>query len=112
RRTGDERDHHTRGAGFDPAADRRARASPRSAACAAGPRRRCHGRSHGRDARRIRMTSPVAIGSILNLRDVGGLRTGDGRTVRPGLLFRSATPFFLTADDATLLTTELGIRTR
>jgi protein-tyrosine phosphatase len=58
------------------------------------------------------MTSLVPIESILNLRDVGGLRTGDGRTVRSGLLFRSATPFFLTADDAVLLTTALGIRTR
>jgi protein-tyrosine phosphatase len=58
------------------------------------------------------VTTTPLIASILNLRDVGGLRTGDGRTVRPGRLFRSATPFFLSREDASLVTTELGIRTR
>jgi protein-tyrosine phosphatase len=56
--------------------------------------------------------TPPTIGSILNLRDVGGLRTGDGRAVRPGLLYRSATPFFLVPEDARRLTAEFKIRTR
>lgn len=58
------------------------------------------------------MIPTVSVGSILNLRDVGGLRTWDGRTVRPGLIYRSATPFFLLPDDARFLINTLNIRTR
>ncbi|GAB2743390.1 tyrosine-protein phosphatase [Nocardioides pakistanensis] len=49
---------------------------------------------------------------LRNLRDVGGLRTGDGRRVRNGVLLRSATPFFLDAPQAHALVEELGVRTR
>ena len=58
------------------------------------------------------MIPTVSVGSILNLRDVGGLRTWDGRTVRPRLIYRSATPYFLLPDDAKFLINTLNIRTR
>lgn len=35
---------------------------------------------------------PAELRTLTNLRDVGGLRTGDGRTVRPGVLLRSDAP--------------------
>jgi protein tyrosine/serine phosphatase len=47
---------------------------------------------------------------ISNFRDVGGVRTADGRTVRTGLLFRSATLADLAPDGVALLA-DLGIRT-
>jgi protein-tyrosine phosphatase len=49
---------------------------------------------------------------LRNLRDVGGLRTTDGRRVRTGRIYRSATPAFVDADQAVLLVDRLGIRTR
>ena len=49
---------------------------------------------------------------LLNLRDVGGLRTGDGRTVRPGVLLRCATPAFVDAAQVERLVGELGVATR
>lgn len=49
---------------------------------------------------------------LRNLRDVGGLRTTDGRRVRRGILWRSATPTFMDAPQARLLAEHLGIRTR
>ena len=39
---------------------------------------------------------------LLNLRDVGGLRTTDGRTVRPGVLLRCATPAFVDDEQVAL----------
>lgn len=49
---------------------------------------------------------------LRNLRDIGGLRTEDGRRVRRGVVYRSATPAFLDEHQATLLRDELGVRTR
>ncbi len=49
---------------------------------------------------------------LRNLRDVGGLRTGDGRRVRAGVVYRSATPAFLDEEQAALLRDTLGVRTR
>lgn len=49
---------------------------------------------------------------LRNLRDVGGLRTTDGRRVRHGVVYRSATPAFLDERQATVLRDELGVRTR
>lgn len=49
---------------------------------------------------------------LRNLRDVGGLRTADGRRVRHGLILRSATPAFLDERQAVLLRDDLGVRTR
>ncbi len=47
----------------------------------------------------------------LNFRDVGGLRTRDGRRVRRGLLYRSDTLQFLTAEAGRVLHENIGIRT-
>lgn len=47
-----------------------------------------------------------------NLRDLGGLQAADGRTVRYGTLFRSATPMFLDAKQSELLVDGLGLQTR
>jgi protein tyrosine/serine phosphatase len=54
----------------------------------------------------------VSLASLLNLRDVGGLSTGDGRIVRHGRLLRGATPYFLTEQDARELVEQLGVGTR
>ncbi|MCA1841704.1 MAG: tyrosine-protein phosphatase [Actinobacteria bacterium] len=45
----------------------------------------------------------------LNLRDVGGLPTEDGRRVRIGRLFRSAAPQWIAAEDADRLYREYGV---
>lgn len=47
-----------------------------------------------------------------NLRDVGGLRTDDGREVRRGRLLRGGTPAFLDADGVEALLGATGVRTR
>lgn len=48
---------------------------------------------------------------LLGFREVAGLRTRSGGTVRPGLLYRSGTPQFLTPDAAAALVATTGIRT-
>ena len=62
------------------------------------------------------MTSSVGfdprLPDLRNLRDLGGLRTGDGRRVRTGRVLRSASPFFVDASQARMLVEELGVRTR
>lgn len=53
---------------------------------------------------------PAPAGSpLVNLRDLGGLPTTDGRRVRQGLLYRSAAPFDLTESGAAALAAELGL---
>jgi protein-tyrosine phosphatase len=52
----------------------------------------------------------IAIASVPNLRDVGGLAIADGRTVRTGLLYRSAALDGLDGADAAAFA-RLGIRT-
>jgi protein-tyrosine phosphatase len=49
---------------------------------------------------------------LRNLRDVGGLRTADGRQVRGARLYRCATPAFLDEAGATELVSTLQIRSR
>ncbi len=49
---------------------------------------------------------------LRNLRDIGGLRTTDGRRVRHRHVYRSATPAFVDEHQARLLRDALGIRTR
>jgi protein-tyrosine phosphatase len=49
---------------------------------------------------------------LRNFRDVGGLRTSDGRSVRHGVVYRSATPSFLDDRQTRVLAEELGVRTR
>lgn len=51
----------------------------------------------------------IELEGARNMRDLGGIAAGDGRTVAPGLLFRSAELSGLTADDRRLLFDELGI---
>ncbi len=55
---------------------------------------------------------PPAFTTLLNFRDVGGVRTADGGRVRTGRLYRSASPQFLDAAEAHRLVHDLGIRTR
>jgi protein-tyrosine phosphatase len=52
----------------------------------------------------------VVLEGAVNTRDVGGLTTGDGRTVRSGALIRSANLQHLTEQDVARLVGELGVR--
>jgi protein-tyrosine phosphatase len=54
----------------------------------------------------------VQLPDLRNWRDVGGLATTDGRRVRRGVVYRSATPTFLDAAQVGLLVDGLGVRTR
>jgi len=56
------------------------------------------------------MTDPQ-LPDLRNFRDIGGLRTADGRRVRPGLVHRSGTTAFVDEAQSRHLA-ELGIRTR
>jgi protein-tyrosine phosphatase len=59
------------------------------------------------------MTEPpyvIPLAGVSNLRDLGGYRTGDGRVVRRGVLFRSAALAKLTAEDQGVIAA-LGLRT-
>lgn len=63
------------------------------------------------------MTAPLSppdprFPDLRNFRDIGGLRTTDGRRVRHGLVYRSATTSFVDAGQARLLVELLSIRTR
>lgn len=51
----------------------------------------------------------VELQGAYNVRDLGGLRTADGRATRAGLLYRGDSLDHLTASDAELLFGELGI---
>jgi protein-tyrosine phosphatase len=51
----------------------------------------------------------VELQGAYNVRDLGGLRTSDGRRTRPGLVYRGDSLDHLTDGDAKLLFTELGI---
>ena len=55
------------------------------------------------------MNAPWYSG-LFGFRDVGGIRTHDGRVVRRGLLFRSGTPQFLELGTARMLLADTGIR--
>ncbi len=52
----------------------------------------------------------MELSGVLNARDLGGLSTVDGRTVRPGVLLRAASLAGATDDDAAALQ-EWGLRT-
>ncbi|QCW51917.1 tyrosine-protein phosphatase [Nocardioides dongxiaopingii] len=60
----------------------------------------------------VASTGPPRLPDLANLRDVGGLPTGDGRRTRSGRLLRSATPFYLDAAQAAVLADEVGVRLR
>lgn len=53
----------------------------------------------------------AAYAGLLGFREVVGLLTASGGRVRPGLLYRSGTPQFLTPPDARALVADTGIRT-
>lgn len=55
------------------------------------------------------MTDRAVLTSLQNFRDVGGLRTTDGRTVRTGVLYRSDSPHGASAEDVALLAGDLGV---
>jgi protein-tyrosine phosphatase len=55
------------------------------------------------------VTLPPVFTAIFNFRDLGGLRTADGRTIQSGRFYRSDTLHHLTDEDAKQLTA-LGIR--
>lgn len=55
-------------------------------------------------------TSPVLSGA-LNFRDVGGVPVGSDRRIRYGVLYRSDTLQFLTAEDVVALVDVIGLRT-
>lgn len=52
----------------------------------------------------------ISLQGAVNVRDVGGLSTSDGRTVRPRVLIRSANLQTLTEADVVHLVDELGVR--
>ena len=56
------------------------------------------------------MQRPWTPVGAFNFRDLGGLPVIGGGHVQPGLLYRSATPQFLTADDVEHLVTALGLK--
>jgi protein-tyrosine phosphatase len=51
----------------------------------------------------------IKLERVLNFRDIGGYRTGDGRTVAWRRVFRSGTLIRITPADATCLTEEIGL---
>ncbi len=53
----------------------------------------------------------IDLEGAVNVRDVGGLPTVDGRATRPGVLLRADNLQGLTAGDVARLTGELGVRT-
>jgi protein tyrosine/serine phosphatase len=57
-----------------------------------------------------RVSRWIDVAGADNVRDLGGLRTSDGSTIRPGRLIRADSLQELTADDVALLVDELGVR--
>ena len=53
----------------------------------------------------------LKFGSVHNVRDLGGIRTLDGREFRPGLFYRGAALHKLSGKDAERLAEELGVQT-
>ena len=56
------------------------------------------------------MTRWIELDGAVNVRDVGGLLTADGGTIRTGLLLRSDNLQELSSSDVHLLVSELGVR--
>ena len=52
----------------------------------------------------------IELEGVVNIRDVGGLPTADGRRIRPGVLIRSANLSFVTEADVARLVNELQVR--
>lgn len=58
----------------------------------------------------VRHSEEIKFSGVINFRDLGGIKTKDGRTVKKGILFRSADLTDLTAEDKGRWT-EMGLRT-
>jgi protein tyrosine/serine phosphatase len=56
------------------------------------------------------MTRWIELDGAVNVRDVGGLPTADGSTIRTGMLLRSDNLQELSSGDVDLLVSELGVR--
>lgn len=58
------------------------------------------------------VTTPhwIELEGAVNVRDVGGMATSNGRAIRPGALIRSANLQHLTDDDVRTLVQDLGVR--
>src|SRR4051794_9085220 len=56
------------------------------------------------------MTRWIDLDGAVNVRDVGGVATADGATIRTGLLLRSDNLQELTPDDVQRLVGEIGLR--
>ena len=52
----------------------------------------------------------IELEGVVNVRDVGGLPSADGRRIRPGVLIRSANLNSITEADVARLVDELGVR--
>lgn len=52
----------------------------------------------------------IELQGAVNVRDVGGMTTSDGRAIRPGALIRSANLQHLTEADVRVLVRDLGVR--
>ena len=52
----------------------------------------------------------IVLDSVDNIRDLGGLKTSDGRQTRKGVLFRSSLIHEISEQDAALLANDLGVR--
>lgn len=52
----------------------------------------------------------IELEGVVNIRDVGGLPTADGRRIRPGVLIRSANLSSISEADVARLVNELGVR--
>ena len=51
----------------------------------------------------------ISLASVLNVRDLGGLTTGAGRTIRNHRLLRGAAPDRISSEDLALLTSHFGL---
>src|SRR5215831_3584959 len=68
------------------------------------------GRNRNAGARSTQMTA-IDLQGAFNVRDLGGLRTRDGRRTRYGLIYRSDSLDSITPADARILFDKLGIGT-
>ena len=53
----------------------------------------------------------IPLASVLNVRDVGGIKTSTGQTVKTGRLIRGGRPDDITSEDLDLLANKSGVTT-
>lgn len=59
----------------------------------------------------LSMPTTISLGSVFNLRDLGGIVTEDGKRIKNGLVYRGANADDVTDEDRQYLVGELGIKT-